>query len=358
MELVATESQPRAYVRIEDAQETEPPSAAPPTVQNRSNGLKRVSSIPLSRGSSSRGVVTEVPEDQWSTIKSDLLFPVGPKKQAWDTMMLLLIVYSCADVPFRIGLGAPAEGMGLIFEFAVTAAFLTDIYLNFNTAYQEDDKFILDRKRIATNYLFGWFVIDALSSFPLELLEIMQTMLVGVAKEEEDIATPSNQIVRVLRLFRLVRLLRLAKLQEYMNIVEDNLRVNLQVLNLIKMVLFLVYLMHILGCFWFYIASNSSAETTWLSDYDGGSALTADKSVQYLYSVYWALMTLTTVGYGDIVATNNGERLYVLCTLLIGAIVFGYVLSSVGDLISNIDPNASAVDDKLKEVCELARSPA
>ena len=64
--------------------------------------------------------------------------------------------------------------------------------------------------------------------------------------------------------------------------------------------------------------------TTWVSTYDDGSALDADAGTQYLYSVYWALTTLTTVGYGDITPTNNLERLYSLFALLTGALVFGY----------------------------------
>jgi hypothetical protein len=42
--------------------------------------------------------------------------------------------------------------------------------------------------------------------------------------------------------------------------------------------------------------------------------------VQYLYAVYWALTTLTTVGYGDITPTNDVERVYSLFALLIGAL--------------------------------------
>ncbi len=48
----------------------------------------------------------------------------------------------------------------------------------------------------------------------------------------------------------------------------------------------------------FYIALTGGYEVTWISEYDGGSGLDKPVLVQYLYSVYWALTTLTTVGYG------------------------------------------------------------
>ena len=68
--------------------------------------------------------------------------------------------------------------------------------------------------------------------------------------------------------------------------------------------------------------------------------------MQYLYSVYWALTTLTTVGYGDITPTNNAERVFSLFALLTGALVFGYMLSSIGDLLRNVDKNMQRLVDE------------
>ena len=164
-----------------------------------------------------------------------------------------------------------------------------------------------------------------------------------------------TKALRMLRMVRLLRMLRLLKMQQYIDELEDRFGVNMQILNIVKMVFMLIYLMHLLGCFWFFVATNSGEPVTWLTEYDGGSAVDAPTDVQYLYSVYWALTTLTTVGYGDITPANNAERSYALVCLLLGALVFGYLLSTIGELLSNVDKNAVKLDAKLDEVKAFTR---
>ena len=58
-------------------------------------------------------------------------------------------------------------------------------------------------------------------------------------------------------------------------------------------------------------------------------------------------MTLTTVGYGDITPTNTAERTYTLCCLLIGALVFGYMVSTIGSLMAGIDRHQAALQERV-----------
>ena len=285
--------------------------------------------------------------------------PTHVSRQAWDLFMLTLIVYSCVIVPYRIGMDVTPVGVAEHVDVAVTIIFITDLMLNFNTAYAEGQYVIIDRGMIARNYLSGWFWIDLLSSFPFDAFDkwvhhIMHT-------EGQETSQSSLKMLRGLRLFRLLRLLRLLKLQNYLDAIEDRLNMSLQFLQIVKMVVQMLYLMHFLGCFWFYTAvhaAESGYETTWLHEYDGGSGLSENGATvdrQYLYSIYWALMTLTTVGYGDITPANDAERAYALFALLVGALVFGYMLSSIGDLIGSLDKNGARLQGKLDEVKEFTR---
>ena len=58
--------------------------------------------------------------------------------------------------------------------------------------------------------------------------------------------------------------------------------------QILKMVAMILYLMHILGCFWFFVATNSGYEgtleagDTWLARYDGGSGFTIPLGMQVL----------------------------------------------------------------------------
>ena len=279
--------------------------------------------------------------------QAGVFVPTDRWKEGWDMIVLVLIIYSAIFVPYRICFSAHAVGYWFYFEQAQTALFLIDVIFNFNTSFQEEDRWVTSRAMIAGRYLQGWFWIDFPASVPIELLDYFA----GAQSEQWG-------MLRFLRLFRLLRLLRLLKMGEYVADLEDKFEVNLASLRIAQMLLKLIFLAHILACFWFYSAALVGFDeglTTWVSEYEGGYLIDTPPSVQYLTSIYWALTTLTTVGYGDIIPTSNVERSYTIVSLLLGALVFGYMLSSIASLVAALDRQAAISEEKMDEIKEYMR---
>ena len=50
---------------------------------------------------------------------------------------------------------------------------------------------------------------------------------------------------------------------------------------------------------------------------------------RYISSIYWAVTTMITVGYGDIVAKNKQEMIVAIFTMMMACGVFGYTMNTV-----------------------------
>jgi len=287
-------------------------------------------------------------EEEWAhhgvnSSSNYVIYPDARLKEVWDFGVLLAILYSCVSVPFRFCFSSNAEGLLLVFEIAISLFFCVDVLFNFNLAYLIDEKWVISRPRIAARYLRGWFWVDAPSSVPVELIA-----LVGNHEGNQYLST-----LRVLRMFRLLRLMRLLKIDTYIARIEDAFKINLVGLRILGMVTRLLYMVHLLGCFWFYVGISSLSagyETSWITAYNSGAAYEDGVATQYRYAVYWAITTVATVGYGDLTPQNDWERDYSMLAMLIGAMMFGYMVSTVGSIVATFEREAFERQRKMDSV--------
>jgi hypothetical protein len=302
---------------------------------------------------SEEAAVTVVNQDgETITVPKGIILPTAPWKEKWDIWIMLLILYSAATAPVRVCFGADPVGIVWLFEATMSLVFLTDMYFTFNTAFLLDGSWVTSRGEIAANYfglksyMLGWFWIDGPSSLPLELIELLMP---------PGSDTGSLKGLRVLRMFRLIRLLRLLKVDQYISRLEEAFDINLRPMRLVKLVVMMLFMAHMLGCGWFYLALNPpDGEPNWAGEYDDGSVLREGTPVsrQYMLAIYWSFMTLTTVGYGDVVPVNDTERAFVTFALVVGALVFAFIVGEIGGLVSQLDQQASLVEEKMDQVKE------
>ena len=73
----------------------------------------------------------------------------------------------------------------------------------------------------------------------------------------------------------------------------------------------------------------------------------------YTIGLYWTITTITTVGYGDIYATNTSERIVACIIMVIGVIAFSFSTGSLSSIIQNVDSRQAIYRQKLNVLKEL-----
>lgn len=108
----------------------------------------------------------------------------------------------------------------IIFNVASDTVFLLDLIMNFRTGTVNEDssEIILDPKVIKMNYLKSWFVVDFISSIPVDYI----FLIVEKGMDSEVYKTArALRIVRFTKILSLLRLLRLSRLIRYIHQWEE-----------------------------------------------------------------------------------------------------------------------------------------
>jgi CRP-like cAMP-binding protein len=258
-----------------------------------------------------------------------VLNPNNPFFPKWDVYMLSLLTFTASFTPYEVAFLDQSTLILILVNRFVDIMFVTDMFFNFFKAYYDTEynKWVWENWPIIKHYLRGWFVLDFISTFPLELA------VVGPSPDTDSNAS-SLRLLRLLRLFRLLKLLRVVRASRIIQRWETVIDLRYSLLSLAGFILGILLLAHWGACLWGMIPQLEASEDNWMVAYGVDEATSSSK---YLAALYWSFMTVTTIGYGDVQPKTDVERIIALIFMMLGASFYAYIVGSVCSVLNSLD---------------------
>ncbi|KAF4322118.1 hypothetical protein BBO99_00001190 [Phytophthora kernoviae] len=236
-----------------------------------------------------------------------------------------MVSLTAVSVPFRIAFDVQDGVAFYATDRLSDVCFVLDVFLSFCTTYIDDTGVeITDRFQIRRHYLKTSFFVDVVSTIPFDFL--LEALTVGAVFR-------SLKLIRTVKLMKLLRLVRLSKLFKMKSQWMSEFDINVDTVRLLKLLAPVMIISHYVGCFWYYISANKTKDNAWWGrvHFDDPESIIS----KYIASIYWAITTMTTVGFGDIYAVNDYEKAYCVLVVIGGTTLFAYVVGTVIEVTSN-----------------------
>lgn len=206
--------------------------------------------------------------------------------------------------------------------------------------------FIVHVCLILISYICKWFLIDFLTSIPIEFM----------FNQNSQNGKTWFKIIVLLKLLRLLRMLRIfnSVIKTFLSKCSNSSTL----FRLSRFVCVIIIFVHFCACGWFAIGNygetSSKYNKTWISTQGIKNNSLWE---QYSYSLYWSVVTLCTTGYGDISATNTIEQWFASVCILMGTCFFVYFIGAVvTSMIADGDKTVTEKNTKIEQAQQFCFS--
>ncbi|CAN1349084.1 Potassium channel SKOR, partial [Linum perenne] len=257
--------------------------------------------------------------------KGLVIHPDNRLYRAWSKFILVWAVYSSFFTPMEFGFFRGLPNNLFILDIVGQIAFLLDIILQFFISYRDPltYRMVYNLTPIALRYFKSHFIIDFLGCLPWDIIY-------KVSGHKEAV-----------RYLTWIRLWRVRRVIEFFHHLEKDIRINYLFTRIIKLIAVELYCTHTAACIFYYLATTlpqSEEGYTWigslkLGDYSYSHFRDIDIWKRYTTSLYFAIVTMATVGYGDIHAVNLREMIFVMMYVSFDMILGAYLIGNMTALI-------------------------
>ncbi|EWS71917.1 cation channel family protein (macronuclear) [Tetrahymena thermophila SB210] len=247
----------------------------------------------------------------------------------FQILELLVILLQIFWFPLQLSFQMqPSIFLEFLLVQASIVIFVFSIIVRFNTTVYIDGNIVQSRKIIAMKYLKGSFTIDVITTLALILQDQQEQKIL--------IYLIILRFPQILNLENDVKSSLITKKQKYLTCYE-----------LIKLIIFVLFVAHFCACGFYYVGNSGDQNHNWIVQ-KGISEYTIEQL--YVTCLYFAIITMNTVGYGDIVPVNTSERIFVLIMVIFSCGVFGYSINTIGEIIRQQQQNYESFKVQQKHI--------
>lgn len=125
----------------------------------------------------------------------------------------------------------------------------------------------------------------------------------------------------------------LATVKRFFVVRENQLNTSKVLIRITKFTTIVSYCTHMMACLWYFTACPGYRCYTrsWVEAHSSSTAS------EYCDSLYWAMATMTTTGYGDVHSHSAAERMISIFAMIVGKLMYGFVLGNIASTLANAD---------------------
>ena len=250
-------------------------------------------------------------------------------------------------------------------QMVIDVTLLMDMLVQFRTCYTDDGVLITNKILIAKRYFKCWFWFDLMCN-----MASFAGYVSGNSMIQTDVIK-NGRVAKIIRLWKVLRVLRLrntVKRETSAGLSADSKQV-MKLKRLKKPLLALIGAAHIFACGWHSFTpteteANNYKEMhgdedmpSWMLNYIGDAEQMAAMhlSERYITCLYWAVVAVSTVGYGDICPETFNEQIYAAVVLLLGTAVFAFTTGTVTAIVFDKSSGDAQLNEKMAQIEEMMR---